>query len=52
MEIDPRYADCVVRRWQQHVGKQATLDGDGRTLEEVAEKGQEWHHESLAGNAR
>ena len=35
MEIDPRYADCIIRRWQDYTGQQATLDGDGRTLERV-----------------
>jgi len=27
-----------VLRWQQQSGKTATLDGDGRTFEEVAEE--------------
>jgi DNA modification methylase len=36
MEIDPRYADVIVRRWQEYVGKEATLDGDGRTFDETA----------------
>jgi DNA modification methylase len=36
LEIDPKYADCIVRRWQDYSGKQATLDGDGRTFEAVA----------------
>ena len=36
MEIDPKYADCIVRRWQEYVGKKAVLDGDGRTFEEVS----------------
>jgi DNA modification methylase len=36
MEIDPRYADCIVRRYQEYTGKQAVLDGDGRTFDEVA----------------
>ena len=36
MEIDPRYADCIVRRWQEYAGNQAILDGDGRTFEAVA----------------
>jgi DNA modification methylase len=38
MEIDPRYVDCIVRRWQEHTGKQAVLDGDGRTFAEIAEE--------------
>jgi len=36
MEIDPKYADCIVRRWEEYTGKQAVLDGDGRTFAEVA----------------
>jgi DNA modification methylase len=35
MEIDPKYADCIVRRYQEYTGKQATLDGDGRTFGEI-----------------
>jgi DNA modification methylase len=38
MEIDPKYADCIVRRWQDYTGKQAVLEGDGRTFDEVAEE--------------
>jgi len=36
MEIDPRYADCICRRWEEYTGKRAVLDGDGRTFDEVA----------------
>ncbi|HWR52214.1 MAG TPA: site-specific DNA-methyltransferase [Bryobacteraceae bacterium] len=36
MEIDPKYADVIVRRWQEHVGKDAVLEGDGRSFEEVS----------------
>jgi DNA modification methylase len=36
MEIDPKYADCIVRRYQEFTGKKAVLDGDGRTFEEIA----------------
>jgi DNA modification methylase len=35
MEIDPRYADCIVRRWQEYTGKHALLEGDGRSFVEV-----------------
>ena len=38
IEIDPRYADVIVRRWEQYTGKRATLDGDGRTFEEVSQE--------------
>ena len=36
MEIDPRYADVIVRRWEDYTGKRATLEGDGRAFEEIA----------------
>jgi DNA modification methylase len=36
MEIDPKYVDCILIRWQEHTGKQAVLEGDGRRFEEVA----------------
>jgi DNA modification methylase len=42
MEIDPKYADCIVQRWEQHTGKQAALEGDGRAFEAIqAERQQE-----------
>jgi len=36
MEIDPKYADCIVRRFEEYTGKQAKLDSDGRTFAEIA----------------
>ena len=36
MEIEPRYCDVIVSRWQNFTGKRATLDGDGRTFDEIA----------------
>jgi DNA modification methylase len=41
MEIDPRYADVVVLRYQEYSGKSAVLDNDGRTFEEVAQERRE-----------
>jgi DNA modification methylase len=35
MELDPKYVDVVVLRWQGLTGKQATLEADGRTFEEI-----------------
>jgi DNA modification methylase len=35
-EIDPRYAQCIILRWQDYTGKQATLDGDGRSFAEIS----------------
>jgi DNA modification methylase len=37
VELDPKYCDVIVRRWQEWTGERATLDGDGRTLEETAD---------------
>jgi hypothetical protein len=36
MELDPKYADVIVKRWQDFTGKAATLEGDGRSLNEIA----------------
>jgi DNA modification methylase len=29
VEIDPKYTDVIVQRWQEYTGKLAVLDGDG-----------------------
>ena len=36
MELDPKYADVIVQRWQDFTGKAATLEGDGRGFDEIA----------------
>jgi len=36
MELDPKYVDVVVQRWQALTGKKATLEGDGRTFDLIA----------------
>jgi DNA modification methylase len=41
MELDPRYVDVIVHRWQEYTDKQATLYGDGRTFDEVAQERRE-----------
>ena len=35
MEISPAYVDVAVERWQTETGRDAILDGDGRTFAEV-----------------
>ena len=37
MELAPKYVDVIVRRWQEYTGKEATLDGDERTFDAVAD---------------
>ena len=36
MEISPVYVDVAVLRWQQATGKQAVLEDDGRTFDQLA----------------
>jgi DNA modification methylase len=35
IEIDPKYVDTAVTRWQEFTGQDAVLDGDGRTFNEL-----------------
>ena len=37
MEYEPRYVDVAIQRWQSLTKLEATLAGDGRTFEEIAE---------------
>ena len=36
MELDPKYVDVIVRRWQAFTGERAVLDQDGRSFDEIA----------------
>lgn len=38
VELSPQYVDIAVTRWQTFTGKTATLDGDGRTFDEVKDE--------------
>ena len=35
LEVDGKYVDVIVERWQNLTGNQATLRADGRTFEQV-----------------
>jgi len=35
LELDPKYVDVIIGRWQELAGKQAVLDGLGATFQEV-----------------
>jgi DNA modification methylase len=35
LELDPRYIDVAIRRWQRFTGKDAILEATGQTFEEV-----------------
>ena len=36
MELQEKYVDVIIKRWQQFTGKGATLENDGRTFNEIA----------------
>ncbi len=35
MEFDPKYVDVIIKRWQDFTGKQATLESNGKTYNEL-----------------
>ena len=35
MELDPRYVDVIVQRWQDYTGNKAVLDGEDRTFDDL-----------------
>jgi DNA modification methylase len=37
MELDPKYCDVIVKRWQEFTGKKATLEATGQTFDQVCD---------------
>lgn len=37
MELDPRFADVIIRRWQDYTGDSALRESDGRPYAEISE---------------
>jgi site-specific DNA-methyltransferase (adenine-specific) len=35
MELDPRYCDVIIKRWQDYTGQQATLEATGETYDQL-----------------
>jgi DNA modification methylase len=35
IELEPKFVDVAVRRWERYTGRSAVLDGTGQTLEDV-----------------
>ncbi len=35
MELDPKYCDVIIKRWQEFTGKQATHEATGQTFDEM-----------------
>ncbi len=40
LELSPAFVDVAITRWQRFGGREATLDGDGRTFAEIARERQ------------
>lgn len=38
MELDPKYCDVIVKRWQDFTGEQATLEATGQTYDELKQE--------------
>jgi DNA modification methylase len=38
MELDPKYSDVIITRWQDFTGQQATLEATGQTFEELKQQ--------------
>jgi DNA modification methylase len=36
IELEPKYCDVIVRRWQEYSGRQATIESDGRAFQDLA----------------
>ena len=52
IDLDPKYVDVTVQRWETLPGKKAKLEADGRTFEEVAEERRRRPHEFQAAARR
>ncbi|MCG7984721.1 MAG: site-specific DNA-methyltransferase [Candidatus Thiodiazotropha lotti] len=50
MELDPKYVDVIVKRWQEFTGKHAILEATGKTFEEVANGGTQSDSNSAKNN--
>jgi DNA modification methylase len=38
MELDPKYCDVIIKRWQDFTGQQATLEATGQTYDELKDE--------------
>lgn len=39
IELDPRYCDVIVKRWEEATGEQATREADGKSFSDIARAG-------------
>jgi hypothetical protein len=40
IELDPKYVDVIVQRWQEATGGRAVLGSDGRAFDDLSSKRQ------------
>ncbi len=38
MELDPKYCDVIIQRWQQFTGQSATLCDSGKTFQQIKQE--------------
>lgn len=38
MELDPKYCDVIVKRWQKFTGQHAVLESNGMSFDELAKE--------------
>jgi DNA modification methylase len=38
VELDPKFVDVIAKRWQAFTGKQAVLEGEGLTFDQLVEQ--------------
>jgi DNA modification methylase len=38
MELDPKYCDVIIKRWQDFTGQKATLEATGQTYDELKQE--------------
>ena len=38
MELDEKYCDVIIKRWEQYTGKKATIESSGQTYEELKQE--------------
>lgn len=48
MELDPKYCDVIVKRWQEFTGKQATLEATGENFPSINNEVAENAHKAAA----
>lgn len=46
MELDPKYCDVIVKRWQDFTGQKAMLESSGQTFDDVATSRYDWEKDA------